>query len=64
VGGRIVAETFLGLLRGDPSSYLRAEPRWSPRAGAHGAPRDGVFSIRDLLQHAEVPIAAGSKSTR
>ncbi len=64
VGGRIVAEVFIGLLRGDPSSYLRAEPRWSPRAGIHGAPRDGVFSMRDLLQHAEVPIAAGSKSTR
>ena len=30
VGGRIVAEVFLGLLEKDPSSYLRNEPRWTP----------------------------------
>ena len=30
VGGRIVAEVFLGLMEKDPSSYLRNEPRWTP----------------------------------
>lgn len=30
VGGRIVAEVFLGLLAKDPSSYLRKDPGWSP----------------------------------
>ena len=29
VGGRIVAETFIGLLQGDPTSYLRTQPSWS-----------------------------------
>lgn len=30
VGGRIVAEVFLGILREDPSSYLSNEPGWRP----------------------------------
>ncbi len=34
VGGRIVAETLLGLLRADPTSYLRVNPRFRPSLGA------------------------------
>ena len=30
VGGRIVAEVFLGLMREDQSSYLRNQPGWKP----------------------------------
>jgi hypothetical protein len=30
VGGRIVAETFLGLMPGDSSSYLALNPLWKP----------------------------------
>ena len=30
VGGRIVAEVLVGLLEGDPSSYLSQEPTWRP----------------------------------
>jgi hypothetical protein len=30
VGGRIVAEVLIGLLRADPSSYLSLEPDWQP----------------------------------
>jgi hypothetical protein len=30
VGGRIVAEVLIGLLSGDPLSYLRVEPTWKP----------------------------------
>ncbi len=31
VGGRIVAEVFGGLLRGDPLAYINIEPNWTPR---------------------------------
>jgi hypothetical protein len=34
VGGRIVTETLIGLLRGDPTSYLSANPRFQPFLGA------------------------------
>jgi hypothetical protein len=34
VAGRIVAETLLGLLRADPTSYLRAYPGFTPFLGA------------------------------
>jgi Animal haem peroxidase len=34
VGGRIVTETLLGLLRADPSSYLSNKPGWAPFLGA------------------------------
>ncbi len=34
VGGRIVAETLIGLLRADPNSYLSAFPRFKPFLGA------------------------------
>jgi len=30
VGGRLVAEVFASLLRGDPTSYLYAEPKFAP----------------------------------
>ena len=34
VGGRIVAETLIGLLRADPTSYLNVYPRFRPFLGA------------------------------
>jgi hypothetical protein len=34
VGGRIVAETLIGLLRADPNSYLSAHPQFRPFLGA------------------------------
>jgi Animal haem peroxidase/TAT (twin-arginine translocation) pathway signal sequence len=34
VGGRIVAETLIGLLRADPTSYLSAFPRFKPFLGS------------------------------
>ena len=33
VGGRIVAETLIGLLRADPSSYLSVYPKFAPFLG-------------------------------
>ena len=56
VGGRIVAEVLIGLLAGDPSSYLRVRPAWRPEAGRFGARADGTFAMTDLLRFAGVKI--------
>ena len=45
VGGRIVAEVFLGLMFGDPSSLLSLDPLWQPRKG-----RD--YFLRDFVNYA------------
>jgi hypothetical protein len=50
VGGRIVAEVLIGLLDGDPSSFLRVEPNWKP-AGIP-AKTAGEFTLADLLTFA------------
>jgi Animal haem peroxidase len=42
VGGRIVAEVFLGLMFGDAHSMLRQEPEWQPKAGPGFALKDFV----------------------
>lgn len=49
VGGRIVGEVMIGLLEGDPTSYLRQEPDWTPDFGDNG-----VFTMADLLRRAGV----------
>jgi hypothetical protein len=46
VGGRIVAEVFLGLMEKDPSSYLHNEPGWKPFLPAATA---GTFTMPDLI---------------
>jgi hypothetical protein len=43
VGGRIVAETIIGLIWGDGHSYLRQAPNWKP---------DTIRGMGDLLQFA------------
>jgi len=45
VGGRIVAETFAGILLGDSSSYVAQNPLWTPTTLAVG----GVFGLRELI---------------
>ena len=45
VGGRIVAEVLIGLLRADPASYLSLEPDWQPTLPAAGS----GFGLADLL---------------
>jgi hypothetical protein len=47
VGGRIVAEVFLGLMFGDNNSYLSLEPNWQPPA-----PFGPAFRLRDLVNYA------------
>ena len=45
VGGRIVAEVFLGLMFGDNKSILRRCPRWTP---AHGP----KYALKDFVAYA------------
>jgi hypothetical protein len=49
VGGRIVAEVIVGLIKGDSQSYLRQDPDWTPTYGSGDA-----FTMVDMLQTAGV----------
>lgn len=51
VGGRIVAEVFLGLLQGDSMSYLKQDPEWTPILPSATA---DDFKMTDLLKFAGV----------
>lgn len=46
VGGRIVAEVLVGIIRNDPESYLSNDPSWRPTLPSH---EPGTFKIRDLV---------------
>lgn len=46
VGGRIVTEVIVGIIRDDPESYLTNDPTWRPTLPSH---EHGSFRIRDLL---------------
>jgi Animal haem peroxidase len=46
VGGRIVAEVIVGIIRNDPESYLTNHASWRPSLPSH---EPGSFKIRDLL---------------
>ncbi|GAA0813595.1 peroxidase family protein [Spirilliplanes yamanashiensis] len=50
VGGRIVAETLVGLLQRDPNSYLYLDAAWKPAPPI--APATGQFGFVDLLRYA------------
>jgi heme peroxidase len=52
VGGRIVTEVIIGLIKGDGQSYLRQDPEWTPTYGP-----DGSFTAVDLLKAADVVAA-------
>ena len=45
VGGRIVAEVFLGLLFGDGDSFLRINPQWHPPQGVR-------YTLKDFVRYA------------
>ncbi|MEA3064262.1 MAG: hypothetical protein QOJ27_697 [Sphingomonadales bacterium] len=45
VGGRIIAEVFLGMLFGDGRSLLSLNPSWVPRTGPN-------FALRDIVRYA------------
>ena len=50
VGGRIVAEVFVGLLQSDPGSYVATQPGWTPSLPS----KSGTFRISDFLTFAGV----------
>jgi hypothetical protein len=52
VGGRIVAEVVIGLILGDPHSYLTQDPDWTPSYGT-----GDTFDVADLLRIAGVVAA-------
>jgi hypothetical protein len=52
VGAHIVAEVFVGVLRGDRFSFLNANPNWRPELGNE----QGKFLMADLLKFAGVPL--------
>jgi hypothetical protein len=54
VGGRIVAEVLIGLLRADPASYLSLQPGWTPSLPAAG-PAFGLADLLDLAVHRDGP---------
>jgi hypothetical protein len=47
VGGRIVAEVLIGLLAGDPLSYVNVEPGWTPDLAVNGS-----FGVPELIAFA------------
>jgi hypothetical protein len=53
VGGRVVAEVFIGLLQLDPGSYLSVQPDWKPTLTTQGATKES-FRMIDLLTFAKV----------
>jgi hypothetical protein len=46
VGGRIVAEVLIGLLAGDPTSFLGVDPGWAPTLPMR---QRGRFTLSDLI---------------
>jgi Animal haem peroxidase len=46
VGGRIVAEVLVGLLAGDPLSYLSVRPTWTPTLPGR---TEGTFTLTDIV---------------
>ena len=53
MGGRIVAEVFIGLLQLDPDSYLSVQPNWVPTLPTHGGTPQS-FRMIDFLTFAGV----------
>ncbi len=51
VGGRIVAETLIGILLGDSHSFLSQDPNWRPTVVQDGA----RFEMGDLIKYALGP---------
>jgi hypothetical protein len=48
VGGQIVAEVLLGLLKGDSHSFVNARPGWKPTFGSKAC----KFTLSDLVKFA------------
>lgn len=59
VGGRIVAEVLIGLLKGDPLSFLSVNPIWTPTIEGR---RPGTFTLSDIVNVAFGRPAASATS--
>jgi Animal haem peroxidase len=55
VGGRIVAETLIGLLAGDPLSFLSVQPNWEPVFPTRDPKSNETFTLCDLIAFAISP---------
>ena len=53
VGGRIVAEVLVGLLKGDPTSYLNADPPFEPKKHDIGKQFGEEFRMAHLIEFAD-----------
>src|SRR3954451_4613158 len=53
VGGRIVAEVLIGLLLGDPLSFINVAPGWRP--DLPGAKKPGHYALSDVVNFANAP---------
>jgi hypothetical protein len=49
VGGRIVAETLIGLMELDPNAYLGSNRSWSPATPTDKLGANGVFTLLQML---------------
>jgi Animal haem peroxidase len=58
VGGRIVAEVFIGLLQTDPGSWVRTQPTFRPTLGTDSS---GVFTMNEFLEFAGVDPASRAR---
>jgi hypothetical protein len=52
VGARIVAEVLIGLLWGDPLSYLSVQPDWTPFLPRCDGTAEGPYTLADLVKFA------------
>lgn len=52
VGASILAEVLIGLLQGDPGSFVRVQPEWVPAYSGKGK----TFGLADFLQFARMPM--------
>ena len=55
VGSRILTETIVGLLLGDPASYLNDDTPWDPSQGVTLPDGRAIRTIRDFLQFTGMP---------
>lgn len=60
VGSTIVAETIIGLIKGDPLAYPNVEPAWNPTLGNPNNP----FEFPDLVRAAGMPITKADLASK